>query len=203
MIDHVAIAAAGLEAGAAVVAGELGLPLEAGGKHAAMGTHNRLLSLGPTEYLEVIAIDPAAPPPRRSRWFGLDAFDGPPRPVAWIISVQDMEAARALAPAGIGPALDLERGDLHWSLTVPEGGVGPFDGLFPALIRWHGPAHPAPRLTDRGARLAALELHHPRAEALRAGLSGLVADPRVTVHPAERPAIRLTLRTPTGTIVLQ
>ena len=35
-------------------------PLESGGRHPHMGTHNRLLSLGPDLYLEVIAVDPDA-----------------------------------------------------------------------------------------------------------------------------------------------
>jgi hypothetical protein len=36
----------------------LGVSLEAGGRHSAFATHNRLLSLGPDCYLEVIAVDP-------------------------------------------------------------------------------------------------------------------------------------------------
>ncbi|WP_393939598.1 VOC family protein [Piscinibacter sakaiensis] len=54
---------------------------EGGGAHPHMGTHNRLLRLGDHCYLEVIAIDPAAPPPARARWFGLDrlAPDAAPR----------------------------------------------------------------------------------------------------------------------------
>lgn len=46
------------------------------GRHVAMGTHNRLLSIAgaafPQACLEIIAIDPEAPPPARARWFGLD-----------------------------------------------------------------------------------------------------------------------------------
>jgi hypothetical protein len=42
-----------------------------------MGTHNRLFSIASARfaraYFEIIAIDPAAPPPARSRWFDLDA----------------------------------------------------------------------------------------------------------------------------------
>ena len=54
----------------------LGAAPAAGGKHVGMGTHNRLLAIGspafPKAYLEIIAIDPDAPPPTRPRWFGLD-----------------------------------------------------------------------------------------------------------------------------------
>ena len=38
--------------------GALGATPAPGGHHPLMGTHNQLLSLGPGEYLEVIAIDP-------------------------------------------------------------------------------------------------------------------------------------------------
>jgi len=71
-IDHLVVCAESLEEGAAFVEAKLGVAMSAGGKHALMGTHNRLLSLGAEAYLEVIAIDPEAGPPGRARWFGLD-----------------------------------------------------------------------------------------------------------------------------------
>ena len=37
-----------------------------------MGTHNLVLKLGDSLYLEVIARNPKAPQPGRPRWFGLD-----------------------------------------------------------------------------------------------------------------------------------
>ena len=71
-IDHLVIGAADLASGARHVENLLGVPLSPGGRHGHMGTHNRLLKLGPTSYLEVIAVDPEAAPPGRPRWFGLD-----------------------------------------------------------------------------------------------------------------------------------
>ena len=70
----------------------------AGGKHAHMGTHNRLLSLGDL-YLEVIAPDPEAPRPAWPRWFDLDNFDGPPRLTNWICRSDDLDDDLGLAPA--------------------------------------------------------------------------------------------------------
>src|SRR5690606_1359383 len=87
--DHLAISARSLAEGAAKVERLLGVGTVPGGRHALMGTHNRLLSLGPTEYLEVIAIDPDAPDPGRPRWFRLDAFAGPPRLSNWVVAVDD------------------------------------------------------------------------------------------------------------------
>ena len=70
--DHLVLAARDLDRGGAWLEDRLGVALTAGGRHSRMGTHNRLLSLGENFYLELIAIDPQAPPPDRPRWFGLD-----------------------------------------------------------------------------------------------------------------------------------
>ncbi len=68
-LDHLVMAAHTLEQGVAWCEAVLGATPAAGGKHVGMGTHNRLLSIGsvafPQAYLEIIAIDPEAPPPGR------------------------------------------------------------------------------------------------------------------------------------------
>jgi hypothetical protein len=201
-LDHVAIAATDLAAGAAAVGAALAVPLEPGGRHAAMATHNRLLSLGPGEYLEVIAPDPAAPPPGRPRWFALDTFAGAPAPRAWIVRVPDLDAALARVPVGAGVATDFARDSIRWRMAVPYDGVLPFDGLFPALIQWTQGAHPATRLPERGVRLAAVELIHPQAEALAAALAPLIADPRVRVTVGRLPTLRLAIDTAGGRVWL-
>lgn len=201
-IDHVAIAAATLEDGAAAVAAALGVGLEGGGRHAAMSTHNRLLSLGPAEYLEVIAPDPDAPPPGRARWFALDAFAGVAAARAWVVAVPDLEAALAVAPPGAGQPMDFTRGDLSWRMAVPDDGWLPFDGLFPALIQWTGGGHPAGRLPDRGARLAAVALNHPDAGALEAALRPVLEDARVRVAVGRSPTLRIAVDTAGGQVWL-
>ncbi|MDW4548042.1 VOC family protein [Defluviimonas sp. D31] len=193
--DHLAVAAATLGEGAAAVEAALGVALVPGGRHAAMATHNRLLGLGPHEYLEVIATDPEAAPPGRPRWFGLDVFAGPPRLTHWIARVGDLDAALAAAPAGAGRATALARGDFRWCFGVPEDGRHPFDDCFPALIEWQGDRHPAAALPDSGCRLVRLEIAHPDPEALKAALP--VRDPRIAVC-AGQPALRATISTPHG-----
>jgi len=202
LFDHLALAAEDLATGAAAVESALGVPLEPGGQHAAMSTHNRLLSLGPGEYLEVIAIDPAAPPPGRPRWFALDAFAGPVRPRAWVLACDDLADALAKAPRGTGQPMDFRRGDLTWAMAVPGSGLFPFDGLAPALIGWGpGVPHPSTRLPDRGIRLTALTLHHPAADALAAALLPLTRDPRLRFAQGA-PAITAEFSTPRGPVVL-
>ena len=46
-LDHFALSASTLEEGVAAVEAALGVPLAGGGRHEKMGTHNRLLGLGP------------------------------------------------------------------------------------------------------------------------------------------------------------
>jgi hypothetical protein len=177
------------------------VPLSPGGRHQAMGTHNRLLNLGPSEYLEVVAIDPAAAPPGRARWFDLDDFAGPPRLKAWVTRCDDLEAALNALP-GSGAALALSRGNLRWTMAVPNDGRLPFDGAAPALIRWEGSAHPAARLPDHGCRLAALEITHPQPSRLKTALAPLLDDPRLSIESGACVALRATISTPDGDRIL-
>ncbi|MFM2355551.1 MAG: hypothetical protein RLZZ528_1287 [Pseudomonadota bacterium] len=194
-LDHIAVSAETLDAGADGLSALLGVPLEPGGRHPHMGTHNRLLSLGPEEYLEVIAIDPEAAPPGQPRWFRLDGFSGPPRLTNWIARTDDLAASLAAAPPGAGSPVDLARGDYRWRFGVTADGRLPFDDCFPALIEWQGTAHPATALPDRGCRLRALELHHPQAAALARALP--LADRRITILPGAA-RLRALLSTPAG-----
>jgi hypothetical protein len=196
--DHIAVSAETLEAGVAHVEEILGVSLEAGGKHPHMGTHNRVLSLGPSEYLEVIAIDPDATKPAHPRWFALDDFAGAPRLTNWIVRVDDLDAALSGAPNGAGKPTDLARGDFRWRFAVPKNGYLPYDNAFPALIEWQS-AHPADRLTDTGCRLVRLEIAHPEASALGAVLP--LSDPRIAVVPGAK-EMRATIATPHGERVL-
>ncbi|RMA41625.1 VOC family protein [Rhodophyticola porphyridii] len=201
-LDHIAIATPDLATGTAWAEMAFGVPLEPGGTHAEMGTHNRLLSLGPEEYLEVIAIDPDGAAPGQPRWFDLDRFRGPTGPGAWIARVPDLDAAIAAAPDGIGVAWSLSRADLRWRMAIPADGRLPFDGLFPALIEWEGAAHPAPRLPDRGVRLTGLTLAHPQAEALRAALAPVFSDPRLEIVAEDSPYLGLRFDTARGPLDL-
>ncbi|PTX04884.1 VOC family protein [Pararhodobacter aggregans] len=197
-LDHIALAALSLDEGSAAIEAALGVPLEPGGRHAQMGTHNRLLSLGPGEYLELIAIDPEGQAPDRPRWFDLDAFAGETRPQCWILRTDDMEAALARAPAGTGVPTLFRRDALSWTFALPDSGQQPFDGTAPALIEWgEGMVHPSVRLPDRGVRLTGVTLRHPRPDVLRQALAGLIDEPRLTVETGA-PGIAFAFDTPNG-----
>ena len=200
-LDHLAVSAMTLEEGVAHVEAALGVALAPGGQHPLMATHNRLLGLGDV-YLEVIAADPAAPPPARPRWFDLDRFSGTPRLTNWIAACDDLEAELAQGPDGVGLPVALARGDLRWKMAVPPTGRLPFDDAFPALIRWDGTQHPAGLLPDAGVRLLRLEIAHPQAADLRAALDGRLADPRVVIVAGPEKAMQASFATPGGTRVL-
>lgn len=201
-LDHIAIACTDLVAGEAWLTGLLGTAPDGGGAHPLMGTHNRLWRLGPADYLELIAIDPAAPAidraPGRARWFGLDGFSGPPRVAGWVVQAPDT------TPAPPGSRWETaSRGDLTWRITIADSGLTGADGTDPALIDWDNAPHPATRLPDRGLRLVRLALSHPDAPDAEAPLSNLlpVADPRVTRHRGS-PGMVATIATPEGEVTL-
>ncbi|HEX3097045.1 MAG TPA: VOC family protein [Usitatibacter sp.] len=157
-LDHLVVAARTLDEGAAWVSSVTGVAMVPGGKHPLMGTHNRLLGLGGRRYLEVIAIDPHAPPPARPRWFGLDEpamrerLARGPALIHWVERTDDLEGALAGYPETV-EILDATRGDFAWRITVPRDGRLPGGGTLPTLIQWTGP-HPGDRLPRSGCELA-------------------------------------------------
>jgi hypothetical protein len=105
--DHVVVAAKSSRKARRGARTTLGARPVEGGRHANMGTHNRLLGLADAAhrrmYLEIIAVDPAAPPPERARWFDLDsprcsaALAAGPRLVHWVARCNDLDRAIAAA----------------------------------------------------------------------------------------------------------
>ncbi len=201
-LDHLAVVARTLEEGCSYVEAVLGAELSAGGQHDDMGTHNRLLSLGPDTYLEVIAIDPSAQKPKHRRWFNLDAFDAAPRMTNWICRTDDLDAALLDAPAGSGRPMRLTRGDMAWQMAVPEFGKLPFDDASPALISWGDSPHPAGRLPDHGFRLVRLDVFHPRATELTDAFASLNRLPTASVREGPEKRLIATISTPEGNRVL-
>jgi hypothetical protein len=173
ILDHIAVLGKTLAEAQSHVEQALGVPMGPGGEHARYGTHNRLIGLDPALYLEAIAIDPAAGLVEGARWFGLDQFQGAARLDKWICRVPDMDAALKALPMA-GQKVALARGDLRWTMAVPEDGMLPFDGMFPALIEWHTDNLPGQRLASCGLRFDRLTVSHPQADEMQALLGPLL-----------------------------
>lgn len=156
-LDHLVFGCLDLTSGEAALADVFGAPAAGHGKHAAMSTHNALWNMGDA-YIELVAIDPAAPDPGRSRWFGLDEAEtkarlaSGPRLLTWVASTDDAAAIAAAAPAPFDAPEELRRDDLRWRMAVPESGAPALDGVFPGPIEWIAGLHPAQRLVDQHRR---------------------------------------------------
>ncbi len=210
VIDHLVIGAATLDQGTAWLGDRIGVAPAGGGAHARMGTHNRVLRLGPRLYLEVIAIDPAAPPPGRPRWFDLDdpalraRLAEHPHPIAWVVRTPNIVATAARSPVPPGPVEPMSRGGLSWRITIPADGIRPAGGVLPALIEWPAGVHPADAMAESGCTLRGLALAHPDPDRIEACLSAVGFDAgavAVTAGDGE-PGIVLLLDTPRGEVVL-
>ena len=202
-LDHLVVAAATLGQGRSWVEEQLRVPMEDGGRHEAFGTHNALLRLGSSGYLEVIAVDPEAPTPGRARWFELDSprmaerLAAGPALVHWVVRVSRgvLEGADPVH----GEPLALSRGANRWTLTVSEGGSLQMGGVLPSLIAWDTPP-PARGLPDRGVELRQLALATPEPGGLRSRLEALdLVEPPLVVA-ADRPSLKAVLQTPTGLV---
>lgn len=207
-VDHLVVVARDLAQGVAWCESTLGVTPAPGGKHPLMGTHNRLVALdGQRSYLEIIAIDPDAPPPGRSRWFGMDRLADTvrdtPRLVHVVVRSTNLDMHRwGLVAAGCNPGTTLAaqretpHGLLRWRIVVPDDGTLLAGGALPTLIEWDG-AHPADALPPSGVALERLTLR---------GLPPAAADVLrlrpVDLQPLPGPAVEVRLFTPNGPVTL-
>ena len=192
-MDHIAVAAPTLAAGVAWVRDRLGVEPRPGGRHERMGTHNHLMRLGDRLYLEVIAVDPAAPDPGRPRWFDLDR-DASTGLRTWVARTDDIAAC-----AWPGTPERMTRGALHWMISVTADGRMPMDGIAPTLIQWpEGGTHPAQAMPDLGCSLVKLEGFHPEAETIAAMLERIGFDGPFTVARGDTPRLVAHVATPGG-----
>lgn len=166
LIDHITVTASTLEVGAEFVRQALGVKPQVGGEHLRMGTHNLLLRLGDSLFLEVISPNPHASAPTRPRWFALDTLcpNSAPSLSTWVARTPNIEATVSACSEALGSIEPMSRGALNSLITIPADGALPLNGIAPALIEWQAEAHPATKLQDHGLSLAKLELFHPEPE---------------------------------------
>jgi hypothetical protein len=209
-MDHLVVVADTLDQGSAWCLATLGSTPLPGGKHPLMGTHNRLLSIAseayPKTYLEIIAIDPDAPPPERPRWFGMD---GPalqarvrekgPQLVGHVArsAMVDMHRWGLInCRYQPGPILKASRetptGTLQWQIVVPDDGRVLAGGAVPTLIQWQGP-HPSEALPDSGVGLA-----HVTVRGMPDQAAQVLRLRPLTRLPLPGPALTVQLQRPNG-----
>lgn len=210
-LDHLVYAVPDLQAAIDDLSDRLGVAAAYGGAHPKVGTHNGLLSLGSTSYLEIIAPDPTVHDPERARPFGLDGLTGP-RLVTWAAAETDLEGRSAWSQArGYDPGQIVDAGRalpgglaLKWRSTKrPEalqGQLPPGDGLVPFLIDWGETAHPA-LSSPTGCRLISLVAEHPDPDAVSALLTALGVS--LEVNKAIEPALIAQIAGPKGNVILR
>ncbi len=209
-VDHLVMAAASLDDGVRWCERTLGVTPGPGGRHALFGTHNRLLRIDgaafPQAYLEIIAIDPEAPPPPRPRWFGLDEADlaDGPRLLHWVARTTMLDMHRwGLVAMGLRPGEPVAasratpQGELRWQIVVPDDGRLLCGGALPTLIQWQG-VHPTEAMPASPVGLQALKINRVPDQACE------VLRPRgVTAVHDDGPALRARLATPLGEVILE
>lgn len=204
LVDHIVYATADLERGMDEIARLSGVRPVPGGRHPDFGTHNALLSLGPSTYLEVIARDPDLPMPGQGALTDL-LNDQVSRLKTWVLRTDDIARLASIAnSAGIaigsvrsGSRQTLDGSTLTWQLTDPY--AMPMGGAIPFLISWSDTTHPA-TVAPRGGELISLTIEHPDVDRVRESMSVLGVD--VEVLLAEEFSLVARIQTNDGVKIL-
>jgi hypothetical protein len=197
-IDHVIYAAPDLEAAVAAVEQRFGVRATGGGQHLGQGTHNRLLSLGPSTFLEIIAPDPNQPEPADPRPYGVEGVTRA-GVVGWALACDDIEASReASRAAGFDPGEIIEGHrvtqtgtTLRWRLTANALTAG----VIPFLVSWGDTPHPSSS-APKGLALTSFRIEHPDPAATRTPLEALGV--QIDVQPAPETALIARITGPLG-----
>ena len=218
-VDHLVVVAGSLEQGVQWCLETLGVEPGPGGRHALMGTHNRLLALGgerfPASYLEIIAVDPQAPAPARARWFGMDrpglqaAASQAPRLVHVVARTRQLDAIchalrRLCLQPGQPVAAEREtpQGRLAWRILLRDDGGFECGGALPTLIEWSG-RHPTQAMAPPLLRLHSVRLAGLSREVAEQVLPVGVTEPRQDASTAHPPTWTVDLDTPRGRVRLE
>jgi hypothetical protein len=210
-IDHIVIGAANLEKATEKVEGLLQTKFSTSGKHSLMATHNRLVRLQNSAYMEIIAIDPSASFPKscfqEQRWFSLDSattqrrLTTAPQPLCWVVAVNNIEQFASNCGYSPGRVTEMSRGDFRWKLTVPNNGDLSEGGILPVLIEWPKGKNPAEAMPESNLVLKQITLFHPSPDFIEPILCAMDIAGPINIKLGE-PAIQFTFKTPNGNTVL-
>lgn len=204
-LDHITVVAPSLAEGVAHVRACLDLDVPFGQRHAYMGTHNHLLQLGGSVYLEIVALDPDDRHPGRARWFGLDdqagvrrAWDDGRRLRGWVARVDGIDAVLAGREAIFGCKVALPPIDSSFDFAIPEDGSLPLSGAMPSLIDRRGKPRAMATMADLGARLQSLVLAHPERDRIAKLYNELAIDRPPDIVQGAEPSYLARIETPAG-----
>jgi hypothetical protein len=202
-LDHLTVTADKLEDGVNYVRECLNVDIPVGGKHELMSTHNHLLRLGESIFLEIIAIDPDAKKPNHARWFALDEKgDEEPKLASWVAATTNIERTLELAPKVAGNSTKISRGEISWHMSITQDGSMPYEGAYPTLIMWPEGPHPATKMEDKGCTLKSFSIAHPKGNELKTYLDDQFEDERVTILETTDMRLKAEINTPTGVKIL-
>jgi hypothetical protein len=202
-VDHLLLGVPDLADGIAWVAEKTGIHAILGGRHPGLGTHNALLSLGPRQYLEIIAPDPTQT--TLAPQFAFLQLATAPRLLTWAAATNDIHASAAQAHAA---GFELN-GPHAGSRTRPEGETlrwktlflkNDFSLLVPFFIEWNAESRHPSEDSPTGCSLQSFALASPQSDKLRTAFRQLgIAAP---VQRGNEARLHAVLETPNGLIEL-
>lgn len=208
-VDHLVLGVSDLQKGIEWFEKATGVRAMVGGKHPNRGTQNALVSFGNRQYLELLAPDPEQKNhPRAADLLKLTE----PRLILWASATPEIDALSQQSKAArlltMGPADGArQRPDgklLKWrSLSVAREADKDlvYFNVVPFFIQWDKDSlHPSVD-SPQGCKLLSLEFEHPEANTITEMMKSLGI--KAKISKADSPAIKASLKTPKGNVVLK
>ena len=163
-LDHIVFAASTLEEGTAFIEKKLQVKLSNIGYHKDMGTHNRVVKISESVYLEVISIDPNSVTTKYQRWFNLDCpklqshLKMSPHVIGYVIESDDKKILKYYEPF-----FKASRGEYKWQFSMPSTKSNNLvdqsyrNGIMPSLINWES-GKPINKMKNNHLDLQKLEI---------------------------------------------
>jgi hypothetical protein len=201
-IDHVILGVNDLERGIEELERLTGVRAVFGGAHPGRGTHNALISLGGSQYLEILAPNPKDESPA---WIGELKSLASLTPVGWAAKGEDLPALQQSLRSQSVPTGEVRPGErkkpdgtrLAWKTLEL---ASPSSDLLPFFIEWDaGSAHPS-ATSPAGCKLTGFILEDPAPDTLRKTLQA--AGLAVEVRQAQESGLRISLACPKGNVEL-
>ena len=204
-LDHLVVIAPTLTEGVAHVRSCIDIDVPFGQRHAYMGSHNHLLQLADSVYLEIVATDPRGQRPDRARWFGLDDqkavkadWDAGRRLRGWVVRTDSIDLVLAGRERILGRKVCLPWVEPSFEFGMLDDGSLPLDGAAPSIIDRRGKPRSMTTMADFGAQLRSFRLEHPQAAAIAALYRELAIDRPPTVVQGTDLRFRAQIETPGG-----